>query len=186
MDKFFQTLNDSGIFEVLGVFLTAVVLPWLKQAHANAKNSKIASAYDVLDKVTEGAVALMSTEYEKTSQAKHDQAVATIESQLAKKGVKGIDAKDIDLAIEKAYQYFTTTDTKSQAKQAEFNAGLAEAEKVSAEQVAVTPEPSTDDVQTPADEAEEPSDKLTELYVAQGKIEAAIAKIKGSDDDATV
>ncbi|WP_461243692.1 phage holin, LLH family [Secundilactobacillus muriivasis] len=186
MDKFFQTLNDSGIFEVLGVFLTAVVLPWLKQAHANAKNSKIASAYDVLDKVTEGAVALMSTEYEKTSQAKHDQAVATIESQLAKKGVKGIDAKDIDLTIEKAYQYFTTTDTKSQAKQAEFNAGLAEAEKVSAEQVAVTPEPSTDDVQTPADEAEEPSDKLTELYVAQGKIEAAIAKIKGSDDDATV
>lgn len=186
MHDFFQVLNDSGTLAVVGAFFTAVIIPALKQAHANAKNAKVASAYDVLDKVAEGAVALMSTEYEKTSQAKHDQAVATIESQLAKKGVKGIDAKDIDLAIEKAYQYFTSTDTKSQAKQAEFNAGLAEAEKVSAKQVAVTPEPSADDVQTLADEAEESSDKLTELYVAQGKIEAAIAKIKGSDDDATV
>lgn len=178
MDKFFQTLNDSGIFEVLGVFLTAVVLPWLKQAHANAKNSKIASAYDVLDKVTEGAVALMSTEYEKTSQAKHDQAVATIESQLAKKGVKGIDAKDIDLAIEKAYQYFTSTDTKSQAKQAEFDAGLANADKVSANAVPATPtvtEPAIDD---------EKQAEIAKLEAARDKIDETIAKVKGSDGDA--
>lgn len=178
MDKFFQTLNDSGIFEVLGVFLTAVVLPWLKQAHANAKNSKIASAYDVLDKVTEGAVALMSTEYEKTSQAKHDQAVATIESQLAKKGVKGIDAKDIDLAIEKAYQYFTSTDTKSQAKQAEFDAGLANADKVSTNAVPATPtvtEPAIDD---------EKQAEIAKLEAARDKIDETIAKVKGSDGDA--
>lgn len=186
MHDFFQVLNDSGTLAVVGAFFTAVIIPALKQGHANAKNSKVANAYDVLDKIASGAVALMSTEYEKTSQAKHDQAVATIESQLAKQGIKNLDAKDIDLAIEKAYQYFTATDTKSQAKQAEFNAGLAEADKVSASQVAVTPDPSTGDVQTLADETEKPADKLTELYVAQSKIEAAIAKIKGSDDDATI
>lgn len=178
MHDFFQVLNDSGTLAVVGAFFTAVIIPALKQAHANAKNAKVASAYDVLDKVAEGAVALMSTEYEKTSQAKHDQAVATIESQLAKQGIKNLDAKDIDLAIEKAYQYFTSTDTKSQAKQAEFDAGLANADKVSASVAPATPtvtEPAVDDTK----QAE-----IAKLEAARDKIDETLAKVKGSDGDA--
>jgi hypothetical protein len=178
MHDFFQVLNDSGTLAVVGAFFTAVIIPALKQAHANAKNSKVASAYDVLDKIAEGAVALVSTEYEKTSQAKHDQAVATIESQLAKQGIKSLDAKDIDLAIEKAYQYFTATDTKSQAKQAEFDAGLAEADKVSASAVPATPtvtEPAVDD---------EKQAEIAKLEAARDKIDETLAKVKGSDGDA--
>lgn len=179
MSDILKVLNDSGVLAVIGAIFTAVIIPALKQAHATAKNAKIASTYTVLDNLAEGAVALMSTQYEKTSSAKHDQAVATIESQLAKKGIKNIDAKDIDLAIEKAYQYFTSTDTKAQAKQAEFDAGLANADKVSADVTQATANVNVDEAES--DDTGNAAE-LNKLYTARAKLDEAIKQREGDAD----
>ncbi|WP_333604089.1 phage holin, LLH family [Lactobacillus acetotolerans] len=145
MQHFFEILSDSGLLDtILMGILTVVVIPLIQQLFKSAKTVKAANAYTTLDKLAEGAVAKLATHYDMPSDLKHDQALQTISTQLAKKGFKSIDTDDIDMAIEKAYQYFTSLDTKAQSKQAEFNDGLKEADKVSQEAVANIPEPNVE------------------------------------------
>lgn len=141
MQHAFQVWVDSGLAQTLLMFiLSGVLIPLIQQGHKSAKTKKIANIYDVLDKLAEGAVAKLATQYDLPSGVKHDQALQTISDQLAKKGIKSVDTKEIDMAIEKAYQYFTSLDTKSQAEQQEFNDGLTAADKESQKNVATLPE----------------------------------------------
>lgn len=145
MQNALQVLSDSGALQtILMAILTAVVIPLINQGHKSAKTKKVSNIYDVLDKLAEGTVAKLATQYDLPSGVKHDQALQTISTQLAKKGIKSVDTKEIDMAIEKAYQYFTSLDTKSQAKQQEFNDGLAAADKESQKNVATLPEPNVE------------------------------------------
>lgn len=191
MSDLLKALNDSGaLATLLGLILTGFVIPLIQQGRGNAKNAKTAKAYDVLDQLAESAVTYMSTQYEKSSGLKHDQAVQLIETQLAKKGIKSIDSKDINMAIEKAYQYFTAQDTKSQAKQAEFNEGLKNADKVSK---AVTPE--TSNVESESDSVDSTDgtentnsstdDEVAKWTAVRDQLNDLIAEhTKGSDTDA--
>lgn len=192
MQNALQVLSDSGLLQtILMAILTVVVIPLINQGHKSAKTTKAANAYATLDKLAEGAVAKLATEYDLPSGVKHDQALQNISTQLAKKGIKSIDTQDIDMAIEKAYQYFTSLDTKAQAKQSEFNDGLKEADKVSQEAVANVPDPN---VEVNAESAEPVSadpehDDLAKLRAAIATAQKILdekEQAQGSDDNAKV
>jgi len=188
MQHTLQVLNDSGILQTILMFvLTVVVIPLIQQGHKSAKTKKVANVYDVLDKLAEGAVAKMATQYDVPSGVKHDQALQTISTQLAKKGIKSVDTKEIDMAIEKAYQYFTSLDTKSQAKQSEFNDGLAAADKESQKAVANVPEPNVEvktEVAEPVsnDPEQDSLDKLRKAMATAQKVLAEKEKEQQGGD----
>lgn len=194
MQHTLQVLNDSGILQTILMFvLTVVVIPLIQQGHKSAKTKKVANVYDVLDKLAEGAVAKLATEYDMPSGVKHDQALQTISTQLAKKGIKSIDTKDIDVAIEKAYQYFTSLDTKAQAKQSEFNDGLENADKESQKAVTSAPEPNVETksevaepvkVEASADPEQDSLDKLRIAIASAQKILAEKEQAQGGDKNA--
>lgn len=190
MQNALQLMSDSGLLQtIIMAILTVVVIPLIDQGHKSAKTTKTANAYATLDKLAEGAVAKLATEYDLPSGVKHDQALQNISTQLAKKGIKSIDTQDIDMAIEKAYQYFTSLDTKAQAKQSEFNDGLKEADKVSQEAVATVPEPNVEVKEAVADpvSADPEQDSLEKLRTAIAtaqKILAEKEQQQGGDKDA--
>lgn len=190
MQNALQIMSDSGLLQtIIMAILTVVVIPLINQGHKSAKTTKTANAYTTLDKLAEGAVAKLATEYDMPSGVKHDQALQNISTQLAKKGIKSIDADDIDMAIEKAYQYFTSLDTKAQSKQAEFNDGLKEADKVSQEVVANIPEPNVEVKEAVAKpvSADPEQDSLAKLRTAIAtaqKILAQKEQAQGGDHNA--
>ncbi|GAX04052.1 hypothetical protein IWT140_01689 [Secundilactobacillus pentosiphilus] len=194
MQHAFQVLSDSGLFDtILMGILTVVVIPLIQQGFKSAKTTKVANAYGALDKVAEGVVAKLATQYDVPSGVKHDQALQTISTQLAKKGIKSIDTKDIDVAIEKAYQYFTSLDTKAQAKQNEFNDGLANADKESQKAVTTVPEPNVEaksevaepvKVENSADSEQDSLTKLRNAIASAQKILDEKEQAQGGDKNA--
>ncbi|GAX07256.1 hypothetical protein IWT25_02610 [Secundilactobacillus pentosiphilus] len=189
MQHAFEVLIDSGLLDtILMGILTVVVIPFIQQGFKSAKTTKVANAYGALDKVAEGVVAKLATQYDVPSGVKHDQALQTISTQLAKKGFKSIDTEDIDMAIEKAYQYFTSLDTKSQAKQSEFNDGLAAADKESQKAVETVPEPNVEVKEAVAEPvSDDPEqDSLAKLRTAIASAQKILAEKEqqGGDKDA--
>lgn len=188
MQNALQIMSDSGLLQtIIMAILTVVVIPLINQGHKSAKTTKTANAYATLDKLAEGAVAKLATHYDMPSDLKHDQALQTISTQLAKKGFKSIDTQDIDMAIEKAYQYFTILDTKSQAKQSEFNDGLAAADKESQKAVANVPEPNVEvktEVAEPVsnDPEQDSLDKLRKAMATAQKVLAEKEKEQQGGD----
>lgn len=188
MQNALQIMSDSGLLQtIIMAILTVVVIPLINQGHKSAKTTKTANAYTTLDKLAEGAVAKLATEYDMPSGVKHDQALQNISTQLAKKGIKSIDTQDIDMAIEKAYQYFTSLDTKSQAKQSEFNDGLAAADKESQKAVANVPEPNVEvktEVAEPVsnDPEQDSLDKLRKAMATAQKVLAEKEKEQQGGD----
>ncbi|WP_203648865.1 phage holin, LLH family [Secundilactobacillus yichangensis] len=194
MQNALQVLSDSGALQtILMAILTAVVIPLINQGHKSAKTKKVSNIYDVLDKLAEGTVAKLATQYDLPSGVKHDQALQTISEQLATKGIKSVDAKEIDMAIEKAYQYFTSLDTKAQTKQSEFNDGLSAADKESQKAVETVSEPNVEfkeavaepvKVEASADPEQDSLTKLRNAIASAQKILDEKEQAQGGDKDA--
>ncbi|GAX05375.1 hypothetical protein IWT25_00679 [Secundilactobacillus pentosiphilus] len=191
MQNALQVLSDSGVLQtILMAVLTAVVIPLIQQGHKSAKTKKVSNMYDVLDKLAEGAVAKLATQYDLPTGVKHDQALQTIQVQLAKKGIKSIDNKDIDFAIEKAYQYFTSLNTKAQAKRAVIDEGAANADSVSATKVDAAAIQNAVAPVAEAGQATEPTGygskqaEIDNLQAAIEKAQAKLAELQGSDPNA--
>ncbi|GAX05480.1 hypothetical protein IWT25_00786 [Secundilactobacillus pentosiphilus] len=191
MQHAFEVLSDSGLLDTILIgILTVVVIPLIQQLFKSAKTTNTANAYSTLDKLAEGAVAKLATQYDLPTGVKHDQALQTIQTQLAKKGIKSIDTKDIDFAIEKAYQYFTSLNTKAQAKQAVIDEGAANADSVSATKVdAATIQNAVVPV-AEAGQATEPTGygtkqaEIENLQAAIEKAQAKLTELQGSEPNA--
>jgi len=122
-------LNQTSIIwiAVLGLF-SKLLQPLFSQLANSAKNKRAANAYTFMAQAAEDAVALASTYYDKSSAEKNAQAIKLVSAGLKANGIN-IDGDRISAAVERAYQSFTATDTKSQANQTVFNQELAATEK---------------------------------------------------------
>ncbi|ATU69465.1 hypothetical protein CT113_03560 [Levilactobacillus brevis] len=137
--KIIKLLNDTGI---LGVLIFALVgwftriNPALKTKIAANKSATQREVLGLLDTLAFSAVNKAATNYEMPGEEKREQAIADVTGQMKVFGHDSLAPAIISAAIEKAYQSMTTTDTKAQAKQAEYNAALADTEQAFADKQA--------------------------------------------------
>ena len=136
--KIIQLLSDTGILGIV-IFLFVAwfnrINPAVKTNIASNKSANQREALGLLDNLASNAVHLLSASYEMPGDEKREKAVADVTSQLNGLG-HNVDPAIISAAIEKAYQSMTTTETKAQAKQVEYNAALADTEQAFADKQA--------------------------------------------------
>ncbi|MBU5273790.1 hypothetical protein KQI03_03785 [Levilactobacillus brevis] len=136
--KIIQLLSDTGILGIV-IFLFVAwfnrINPAIKTKIASNKSANQREALGLLDNLASNAVHLLSASYEMPGDEKREKAVADVTSQLNGLG-HNVDPAIISAAIEKAYQSMTTTETKAQAKQVEYNAALADTEQAFADKQA--------------------------------------------------
>ncbi|MGD7020097.1 phage holin, LLH family [Levilactobacillus brevis] len=136
--KIIQLLSDTGILGIV-IFLFVAwfnrINPAVKTKIASNKSANQREALGLLDNLASNAVHLLSASYEMPGDEKREKAVADVTSQLNGLG-HNVDPAIISAAIEKAYQSMTTTETKAQAKQVEYNAALADTEQAFADKQA--------------------------------------------------
>ncbi|WP_097558375.1 phage holin, LLH family [Levilactobacillus brevis] len=136
--KIIQLLSDTGILGIV-IFLFIAwfnrINPAVKTKIASNKSANQREVLGLLDNLASNAVHLLSASYEMPGDEKREKAVADVTSQLNGLG-HNVDPAIISAAIEKAYQSMTTTETKAQTKQAEYNAALADTEQAFADKQA--------------------------------------------------
>ncbi|ARW22444.1 hypothetical protein [Levilactobacillus brevis] len=136
--KVIQLLSDTGILGIV-IFLFVAwfnrINPAVKTKIASNKSANQREVLGLLDNLASNTVHLLSSYYEMPGDEKREKAVADVTSQLKGLG-HSVDPAIISAAIEKAYQLMSGTNTKAQAKQAEYNAALADTEQVFADKQA--------------------------------------------------
>ncbi|WAE46005.1 hypothetical protein OUY26_05350 [Levilactobacillus brevis] len=136
--KVIQLLSDTGILGIV-IFLFVAwfnrINPAVKTKIASNKSANQREVLGLLDNLASNAVHLLSSYYEMPGDEKREKAVADVTSQLKGLG-HSVDPAIISAAIEKAYQLMSGTNTRAQAKQAEYNAALADTEQAFADKQA--------------------------------------------------
>ncbi|MHA6972213.1 phage holin, LLH family [Levilactobacillus brevis] len=136
--KIIQLLSDTGILGIV-IFLFVAwfnrINPAVKTKIASNKSANQREVLGLLDNLASNAVHLLSSYYEMPGDEKREKAVADVTSQLKGLG-HSVDPAIISAAIEKAYQLMSGTNTRAQAKQAEYNADLADTEQAFADKQA--------------------------------------------------
>lgn len=136
--KVIQLLSDTGILGIV-IFLFVAwfnrINPAVKTKIASNKSANQREVLGLLDNLASNTVHLLSSYYEMPGDEKREKAVADVTSQLKGLG-HSVDPAIISAAIEKAYQLMSGTNTRAQAKQAEYNAALADTEQAFADKQA--------------------------------------------------
>ncbi|MBU7540471.1 hypothetical protein LL936_10465 [Levilactobacillus brevis] len=136
--KVIQLLSDTDILGIV-IFLFVAwfnrINPAVKTKIASNKSANQREVLGLLDNLASNAVHLLSSYYEMPGDEKREKAVADVTSQLKGLG-HSVDPAIISAAIEKAYQLMSGTNTRAQAKQAEYNAALADTEQAFADKQA--------------------------------------------------
>ncbi|GEN94675.1 phage holin [Pediococcus ethanolidurans] len=103
IDNITNVIADVTVIVVTVYTVLGYLVPWLRQKKATAKNDRVKSRYDLLDKWAENAVAEMAPIANMIGQDKKQEAVRIVNKQLADHKIP-VDAQNVSAAIEKAVQ----------------------------------------------------------------------------------
>lgn len=108
IDNLTNVIADITVIVITVYTVLGYLVPWLKQKKATAKNDRVKSRYDLLDKWAENAVAEMAPIANMIGQDKKAEAIRLVNKQLSDHNIP-IDADNVSSAIEKAVQTLAAT-----------------------------------------------------------------------------